>query len=111
MLSGGTTMFQVIIERTTKEQMALFPVTREGHGSERLVSRRWPSIPQHGDQAYNAVVKVRIWISRLCFSDALLTHRSSSKGTVAFGSCLHGWCFKSRRQALIFRFVFQLATV
>ena len=72
MLSGGTTMFQVIIERTTKEQMVLFPVTREGHGSERLVSRGWPSIPQHGDQAYNAVVKVRIWISRLCFSDALL---------------------------------------
>ena len=54
-----------IIERTTKEQMALFPVTREGHGRERLVSRKmavcpatWRSSVQRGREGTNLDLEI-----------------------------------------------------
>ena len=42
-------------------------VSSEGHGEDG------PSVPQHDDQAYNTIVKERIWINKLCFSFASRT--------------------------------------
>ena len=65
-----------IIERTTKEHMALFPITREGHGRERLVSRKmafcpatWRSSVQPGREGTNLDLEIvfRLLIQTLAF--------------------------------------------
>ena len=61
-------MLRGIVEHTKKELMALSHPQKDqgsvaGEGAMWLVSRGWSSVPQHGDQAYDAIVEVRIWNS------------------------------------------------
>ena len=43
-------------------------VAGESHRLEWLVLCGWPSVPQHGDQAYKVIVKVRIWNNGFYFT-------------------------------------------
>ena len=43
-------------------------VAGESHRLEWLVLCGWPSVPQHGDQAYKVIVKVRIWDNGFYFT-------------------------------------------